>query len=74
MVIFGAHTFVKYAKNLYTPKMLSLEIAITQYLSIFTNIRKITINENLCKAHTDRSKVKSAISKIFSFTHLTKTL
>ena len=31
MVIFGAHTFVKYANNLYTPKMLSLKITITHY-------------------------------------------
>ena len=64
---FGAHTFVNYANNLYASKILGLKIATTQYLSIFTNIRKITINENLCKAHTDHSKSKSVISKIFSF-------
>ena len=65
MVIFGAHTFVKYANNLYTQKILSLKSAITHYLSIFTNIRKIIINKHLRKAHTDHSKSKSAISKIF---------
>ena len=31
MVIFGAHTFVKYANNLYTPKILSLKMTITHY-------------------------------------------
>ena len=31
MVIFGAHAFVNYANNLYTPKMLSLKITITHY-------------------------------------------
>ena len=67
MVIFGTHAFVKYANNLYTPKMLSLKITITQHLSILTNIRKIIINEDLSKAHTDHSKSKSDISKIFSF-------
>ena len=69
MVIFGAHAFVKYANNLYTSKILSLKITTTQHLSVFTNIRKIIINGNLCKAHTGRSKSKSAISKIFRPTH-----
>ena len=67
MVIFGAHAFVKYANNLYTPKILGLKIATTQPLAIFTNMRKIIINEDLSKAHTDHSKSKSGISKIFSF-------
>ena len=67
MVIFGAHAFVKYANNLYTPKILGLKIATTQPLAIFTNMRKIIINEDLSKAHTDHSKSKSDISKIFSF-------
>ena len=74
MVIFGAHTFVNYANNLYASKILGLKIATTQPLAIFTNMRKIIINEDLSKAHTDHSKSKSAISKIFSFTHFTKTL
>ena len=69
---FCAHAFVKYANNLYASKILSLKIAITQLLLIFTNIRKIIINENLSKAHTDHSKSKSAISKIFRSTHFTQ--
>ena len=58
---------MKYANNLYTSKMLSLTIAITQPLTIFTNMRKIIINADLSKAHTDHSKSKSVISNIFSF-------
>ena len=64
---FCAHAFVKYANNLYTSKILGLKIATTQPLTIFTNMRKIIINEDLSKAHTDHSKSKSGISKIFSF-------
>ena len=30
-MIFGAHALVKYVNNLYTPKMLSLKLAITHY-------------------------------------------
>ena len=64
---FGAHTFVNYANNLYASKILCLKIATTQPLTIFTNMRKIIINEDLSKAHTNHSKSKSGISKIFSF-------
>ena len=66
---FCAHAFVKYANNLYTSKILSLKIATTQPLIIFTNIRKIIINEDLSKAHTDHSKSKSVISK-YSALHI----
>ena len=64
---FCAHAFVKYANNLYAPEILSLTSTTTQPLIIFTNIRKIIINKHICKAHTDNSKSKSDISKIFSF-------
>ena len=67
MVDFGAHAFVKYANNLYTLKILSLKTTTTQLLLIFTNTSKIIINKHICKAHTGRSKPKSAISEIFSF-------
>ena len=69
---FGAHTFVNYADNLYASKILGLKSTTTQPLAIFTNMRKIIINEDLSKAHTDHSKAKSAISKIFRSTHFTQ--
>ena len=72
MMLFGAHTFVNCANNLYASKILSFNIATTQYLSIFTNTRKIIIKKHICKAHTDHSKAKSAISKIFRSTHFTQ--
>ena len=66
---FCAHVFVKYANNLYTLKILSLKSTTTQYLSIFTNIRKIFINENLCKAilNTENRKVVT-YQKYLAFT------
>ena len=64
---FCVHTFVKYANNLYAPEILSLTSTTTQPLIIFTNMRKIIINADLSKVHTDHSKSKSVISKIFSF-------
>ena len=66
-MVISVHTFVNYANNLYASKILSLKITTTQHLSTFTDIRKIIINEDLSKAHTDPSKSKSVISKIFSF-------
>ena len=69
MVIFGAHTFVKYANNLYTSKILGLKTQqhnTWQYLQIFA---KIIINKHICKAHTGNRKSKSAISKYFRPTH-----
>ena len=74
MVIFGAHTFVNYANNLYASKILGLKIATTQPLAIFTNMRKIIINEDLSKAHTDTVNRKVAYQKYSAFTHFTKTL
>ena len=72
-MVISVHTlFVKYINNLYTLKILSLKTTTTQYLSTFTNTRKIIINKHICKAHTDHSKAKSAISKIFRSTHLPK--
>ena len=42
MVIFGTHTFVKYANNLYTPKILSLKITTTHYFGNMHISLKIT--------------------------------
>ena len=67
---FCAHAFVNYANNLYASKILGLKIATTQLLTIFTNIRKIIINENLSKANTDHSKSKSATSKNIQLLHI----
>ena len=66
---------MKYANNLYAPKILRLKSTTTQHLTIFSNIRKIITNKHLYKAHTDHSKSKSAISKyldphIFTQNHM----
>ena len=68
MVIFGAHAFAKYVNNLYTSKILSLKTTTTQYLSIFTNIRKIIMNENLCKAILTTENLKVTYQKYLAFT------
>ena len=72
MVIFGAHAFAKYVNNLYTSKILSLKSTTTQYLSIFTNIRKIFINENLGKAILTTENRKVVIYK--KYLAFTKTM
>ena len=66
---FCAHAFVKYVNNLYPLKILRLKsTTTTQYLSIFTNIRKIFINENLCKAILTTEKRKVTYQKYLAFT------
>ena len=68
MVIFGAHAFVNCANNLYTPKTLSLKSAATQHLAIFTNIRKININETFAKPIQTTVNRKVPYQKYLAFT------
>ena len=66
MVIFGAHAFVNYANNLYTPKMLSLKITITHYFGNMQISPKIKHKQH--NVHNRELSISSAkISNLHTF-------
>ena len=54
MVIFGAHAFVKYANNLYTPKILGLKMKNNTLFWKYTNISKINRKQSRCTKRPNR--------------------